>query len=299
MVIPSVDVAVVGAANIDLVVHVPRLPTAGETVFASPLRMLPGGKGLNQAIAVAHLGGSAALVARIGDDAWGELLHDALVTAGVDTTTTVRVTGSASAAALVHIPPDGDSAVILARTPDCLPTVRDIDAAAAILARAAVTIIQLELPLPVVDRSSEFASGQVIGTLAPHAPLPTGILRRLDVLVVNASEAATMLSTTAKEINCRPTDAARDLIQLGPSTAVVTLGPAGAAYASRNTSGIVPAPPVPVADTTGAGDAAIAAFALARARRQQLAEAVTAAVQAGSTAVQRPGAALLDQPPIG
>jgi ribokinase len=297
MVTPSVDVAVVGAANVDLVVHVPRFPAAGETVFASPLRSLPGGKGLNQAIAVAHFGGTAALVARIGDDAWGQLLHDALVTAGVDATTTARVPGSVTAAAIVHVPPNGDSAVILARTTDCLPAVSDIDAAATTLAGAAVTVVQLELPVPVLDRSIALAAGEVIGTLAPHPPLPATILRRLDALVVNAAEAATILGAADREVIDNPVEATRALIQMGPSTAIVTLGPQGAAYASRDTAGAVPAPDVPVTDTTGAGDAALAAFALARARSQQLRQAVAAAVEAGSTAVQRTGAALLNQPP--
>jgi ribokinase len=293
----SVDVAVVGAANVDLVVHVPRLPTAGQTVFAAPLRTLPGGKGLNQAIAVAHLSGTAALVARIGDDAWGQLVHDALVAARVDTTGAVRVCGSVTAAAIVQVPPDGDSAVILARTADCLPTVSDVDAAAVILARATVTVVHLELPAPVVDRSIALATGEVIGTLAPQGPLPTTTMRRLDALVVNAAEAAAILGATDREVTDSPLEAARALIQTGPSMAVVTLGAAGAAYASGDTEGAVPAPVVPVTDTAGAGDAALAAFALARAGGHPLRQAVTAAVEAGSAAVQRPGAALIDQPP--
>jgi ribokinase len=293
----SVDVAVVGAANVDVVVHVPRLPAAGQTVFGSPLRTLPGGKGLNQAVAVATFGGTAALVARIGDDAWGQLLHDALIAAGVDVATTVRPAGSTTAAAIVHVPPDGDSAVVLARTPDCLPAVSDIDAAASVLAGAAVTVIQLELPTEVVDRATALAQGEIIGTLAPAVPLPAATLQHLDVLVVNAAEAATMLATTGRDVTDNPVDAARALRLLGPSAAVVTLGPSGAAYACGEGDGRVPAPAVPVADTTGAGDAALGAFALARARRRSLAQAVAVAVEAGSTAVQQPGAALLGQPP--
>jgi ribokinase len=294
----SVDVAVVGAANVDLVVHVPRLPAAGQTVFAAPLRTLPGGKGLNQAIAVAHLGGTAALVARIGDDAWGQLLHDALVAAGVDTTTTIRVCDSVTAAAIVQVPPDGDSAVVLARTAGCLPTVSDVDAAATILARAAATVVQLELPAPVVDRSIALAAGEVIGSLAPHAPLPATTMRRLDALVVNAAEAAAILGATAREVTDSPVEAARALIRIGPSMAIVTLGAAGAAYVSGHAEGAVPAPVVLITDTAGAGDAALAAFALARARGHPLRQSVTAAVEAGSAAVQRPGAALIDQPPV-
>jgi ribokinase len=297
MIAISVEVAVVGTANVDLVLHVPRLPAAGETVFASPLRTLPGGKGLNQAIAVARFGGNSALVARIGDDAWGQLLLDALIAAGVDVAATARPADSTTAAAIVHVPPGGDSAVVLARCPDCLPTVPDIEAAAAVLTDAAVTVVQLELPVEVVDRSTTLATGEIIGSLAPQVPLPAAILRRLDVLVVNAAEAATMLAATSRSVTDRPVEAARALTLMGPTTVVVTLGAAGAAYASGEVGGTAPAPAVTVADTTGAGDAALGAFALARARRRPLPEAVAAAVEAGSTAVQQPGAALVPNPP--
>src|SRR5437764_12368589 len=185
MIASSVDVAGVGAANVDLVVHVPRLPAAGDTVFGSPLHALPGGQALTQATAVARYGGTAALVARVGDDAWGQLLHEALIAAGVDVAAIARPAGSTTAAAIVHVPPDGDSAVVLARTKDCLPTASDIDAAATVLAKAAVTVVQLELPTDVVDRSTTLATGEIIGSLAPQEPLPATILRRLDVLVVN------------------------------------------------------------------------------------------------------------------
>jgi ribokinase len=227
----SVDVAVVGAANVDLVVHVSQLPAAGQTVFGSALRILPGGKGLNQAVAVARFGGTAALVARIGDDAWGQLLHDALTAAGVDAATTARPAGSATAAAIVHVPPDGDSAVVLARTAGCLPTVSDIAAAGHVLAGAAVTVIQLELPGEVIDRATTLARGEIIATLAPAVPLPAATLRRLDV-VVNAAEAATMLATTGRDVTDNPVEAARALRLMGPS-AVALLGGPGQAAAAR------------------------------------------------------------------
>src|SRR5256885_7548607 len=122
MIARSLDVVVVGAANVDLVVQVPRLPLAGETVFGAPLTVLPGGKGLNQAVAVARNGGNVALVSRIGTDGWGDLLHEALVGAGVGIAAVARQPGSATGAAIVLMPPDGDSALVLSRAPGGLPT---------------------------------------------------------------------------------------------------------------------------------------------------------------------------------
>src|SRR5919199_1417411 len=154
MVAARLDVVVVGAANVDLVVHVPSLPAAGETVFGTPLSVFPGGKGLNQAVAVAHLGGRAALVARIGDDAWGRFLVDSLTGAGVDVTAVTCLPGSVTGAAIVQVPPEGDSAVVVARPAGGVPAVSDIDKAADLLAVAPVTVVQLEFTPEVVSRTA-------------------------------------------------------------------------------------------------------------------------------------------------
>jgi ribokinase len=184
------------------------------------------------------------------------------------------------------------SAVILSRGSDSLPTAADIDAAAALLSTAAVTVIQLELPVEVVRRTALLATGQLIGTLAPLSPLPSAVLDRLDAVVVNAAEAASMLGVPVADVRGGPVAAARALTALGPTAAVITLGDAGAAYAGGEDAEAIPAHPVTVVDTTGAGDAALGAFAVATARRCALRTAVAAAVDAGTAAVQRDGASL-------
>jgi ribokinase len=101
-------VVVVGRAKMDLTVRVPRLPTPGRAVFAAGLTSTPGGKGLNQAIAVAHLGGRAAQVANVGADRWGDELRAALTAAGVDTTRFRQLPTATTGSAFIQVTPDGD-----------------------------------------------------------------------------------------------------------------------------------------------------------------------------------------------
>ncbi|MEV0810915.1 PfkB family carbohydrate kinase [Micromonospora sp. NPDC050200] len=122
--------------------------------------------------------------------------------------------------------------------------------------------------------------------LVPHPDLDNALLQHLDVLVVNQHEAAAILHTT----NNDPLTAAAELRQLGPRVVVVTTGAHGAAYADSHGSGTVPAPTVPVIDTTGAGDAFLGSLALDLAQHLPLPDAVTTAVHIGSVAVQHAGA---------
>lgn len=282
------DVAVVGVANVDLVTRVPCLPDEGETAFGTELEARPGGKGLNQAVAVARMGGRSALIAKAGDDAWGRMLRRTLISNGVDASTFMLVPGGVTAAVFVQVPASGDSAVTVTRTATTLHTLDDIRRARPLLHGAAVVVVQLELDTHVVEAALTGTSGTRIGTLAPLRPLPPSILGLLDIIVVNASEARQVLG----EVADAPVDGrrlAQSLVRLGPRAAVVTLGASGAAYADKVSVGIVPAQAVDVDETTGAGDAFLGTLALLQARGASLADAVTAATEAGTIVVAGAG----------
>lgn len=287
------DVVVVGVANVDLVTHVPHLPSPGETTFGSELAILPGGKGLNQAITVAQHGGNAALVASAGDDAWGRLLRQALRDAGVDTSAFTLVPRATTAGVLIHVPANGDSAVTVTRTATTLPELVDIDRAKPQLRHAATVVVQLELAPDVIIHTLTSAPGTKIGMLAPQNPLPSRTMRALDLIVVNASEAALMLDQPRPETVEAAARLASDLVRLGPSAAVVTMGPAGAVYAARDITQVVESPLARVADSTGAGDAFLGVLALTLAKGGRLDDAVAAGVVAGAQAVQHHGAVRL------
>jgi ribokinase len=282
------EIVVVGRANVDLTVRVPGLPTRGRAVFSAGLVSAPGGKGLNQAIAVVRLGGRAMLVANVGADRWGDELRVALAAAGVDTRGVRRVPQATTGAAIIQVTPDGEPYVTVAVPPET--ELSGDDVAVALAGRCpAVAVVQLDLR-PDAVQSLLYAPRPevVIGNLVPHPDLDRGLFARLDVVVMNQSEAAMVLGVDGLD----PVTAARRLCQLGPRAAVVTAGPSGAAYSGAEGSGTVPAAVVLVVDASGAGDALLAALAVQLSRGQPLPRAVAAGVRAGSRAVGFHGALL-------
>jgi ribokinase len=283
----SADVVVIGRANIDLTVRVPHRPAPGQAVFGSELMTTAGGKGLNQAVTVARLGGRACLVANAGDDQWGQQIRTTLTEAGVDITHFRLVPGAPTGAAIIEVTPDGENSLVVAVSPETeLRSEQVQDALTRTSAR--VIVIQLDLPPQLASRALSASQQESIrvGNLAPHPAFDLDLMNRFDALVVNQHEAARLLDTTDAD----PLAAARQLRRLGPAIAVVTAGPDGAAYAHPDGSDMIPAPRVPVLDTTGAGDAFLGCLALHLARNLPLPDAVTRAVQVGAQAVQHAGA---------
>ncbi|HUZ19345.1 MAG TPA: ribokinase [Acidimicrobiales bacterium] len=294
---PSPVVAVVGSLNRDLMLRTPRRPGPGETVTGATLAVTGGGKGANQAWAVASLGVAVHLVGRIGDDdAGAELLaglrHPLLATDGVLVTP-----GVASGTAVIAVTPDGENSIIVADGANELLAPADLDGAAPVLSTAAVLLVQLEISLATVGRAAELAGPETLVVLsaAPFRPLPPELLRRVDVLVANEPEATALAGTAA---GGRAALFGR-LRALGTGVVVVTLGADGAAVVTAEGVLAVPGRPARVLDTTGAGDAfagALAAWlAAAGTARSALGngtvlDAVRAGIAAATFAVGRPGA---------
>jgi ribokinase len=243
------EIAVVGRANVDLTARVPGLPTPGRAVFSAGLVSTPGGKGLNQAIAVARLGGQAMLVANVGVERWGDDLRAALVAAGVDTRGVRQVPGATTGAAIIQVTPDGEPYVTVAVPPET--ELSGDDVVAAFAGRSpAVVVVQLDLRPDAVQGVLRGSRPEVvIGNLVPHPGLDRRLLALLDVVVMNQAEAAAVLGAEDVE----PVAAAQRLRRLGPSAAVVTAAARGAAYSGAEGSGVVPAAVVPVVDASGTG----------------------------------------------
>ncbi len=286
------DVVVVGSVNVDIIANAARRPGPGETIFGSDFVTAPGGKGANQAAAVASLGGDVALIGRIGDDDRGDVVRKNLEVAGVDTRLLKTTHGIATGSALVMVTPDGENAIIVSSGANAFFSELDIDAAASTLQAASVVLAQLEVSMATVARActcSAMASGRVILNASPYVPLSSAMLEMLDPLVVNEHEAASFLARPVETSTA--TGAVQGLLECGVRSAVITLGADGAFGAVRGKRPFhVPAPSVPVVDTTGAGDAFAGALALTLARGATLETAVRAGVAAGSQAVQRLGA---------
>ncbi|MGW5415742.1 ribokinase [Actinomadura geliboluensis] len=283
------DVVVVGSVNADLVVGVDRRPAPGETVLGSDLAVHPGGKGANQAVAAARLGGRAALVGRVGDDGHGALLRGALAQAGVGLDHLATTPGVPTGVALITVGPDGDNSIIVSPGANARLGPADVAAARDLIAAASVVSFQLEVPLPAVEAAACIAAGaggRVVLNLSPPAPVPAGLLARCDPLVVNEHEAAYLLDGDPGD----PRDAAAALARSGPRSAVVTLGADGAVVADGDGVTAIPVPAADAVDTTGAGDAFTAALCLRLARGDALRDAARYAARAGAAAVRRRGA---------
>jgi ribokinase len=285
-------VFVLGSINQDFVLKVERRPNPGETVTNAELSTGSGGKGANQAAAAARLGASVTFLGRVGDDEFGAPLVQALGEKGIDTSLVKQVSGESTGAAFITVTPDGENAITVAPGANRSLTPEDADAASEAIGDSRVLVAQMEIPVETVVRAVEIAVQRGIRALVNLAPtfeVPRELLEKLDPLVVNEHEAAFLLGGEVEGVD-GALSAASKLLSLGPQSAVVTIGEAGAVCASGESSRHLPTPKVDVVDTTGAGDAFVGALAARLARDAPLEDAVAYAVRAGAAAVTKVGA---------
>ncbi|MFD7105847.1 ribokinase [Streptomyces celluloflavus] len=284
------DVLVVGSANADLTVRVGRRPGAGETVLGTDLVESAGGKGANQAAAAARLGGRTALLARVGGDAYGELLLAAQRAAGTDVAPVIVDGAARTGTAMIIVGPDGDNSIVVSPGANAALTPQDVAAAADIIAGSAVLSLQLEIPMETVRAAA--ASAASVGTRVVLNPSPAPeslapeLLAAADPLVVNEHEARQLSGRADGE----PGEWAHALRDQGARSVVITLGGDGALVLDASGIGEIPGVRVEAVDTTGAGDAFTGALATRLARGDGLADAARFAVRVGAAAVTKPGA---------
>jgi ribokinase len=279
------DVTVLGSANLDEVVRVARLPAPGETVLALGRDRLPGGKGLNQAVAASRAGARTAFVSAVGHDAAADLLLDTLADAGVETAA-VRRSDLATGTALVMVQESGENSIVVDAGAN--GDVRLDGPGRDAVTGARVLLAQLEVPLPVVAEgvaAARQAGVTVVLNAAPSQPLPAELLDAVDVLLVNEHE--------LRDVTGRASvDEALTALAGRVRAVVVTLGPDGARWRSAEGDGSAPGLPARVVDTTGAGDAFAGTLAAALATGAGLDDAVRLGTAAGALSVERAGAAV-------
>ena len=285
---PRVDrprVAVVGGYGVGLTFQAERLPVAGETVVGRSFRISHGGKASNQAIAAARLGADVALLSAIGDDAYGHAARRLWAEEGVDATA-VRATDASTMVGVVIVEASGENRILI--VPGALEEleVGDVDRFEPWIAAADVLLVSLEIPTAVAEHASALGRAHartVVLNAAPATELPASLLEVVDCLVPNRQEAARI---TGLGGDARPSDLIAALSAMTSATIVLTLGPDGALVGRRGARPErIPAPKPTVVDTTGAGDAFSAAFAVALARGAAPADAAAYGVLAGSHAV--------------
>lgn len=284
-------VAVVGSANLDIVMSVTRFPRGGETILGDHLEEVAGGKGLNQAIAAAGAS-TCAFIGCIGDDDAGGRLVSELDGAGVDTSRLVR-RSDATGRAFIQVTPDGENSIVVLPLANQRLEIADVRTALEALAPT-VVLAQLEIPLETVEAAAAWARSSGARFLlnpSPVRPLPEPLLELCDPLIVNAGEAAALLhetSTLESRADDEVHDLAKRLTDLARSVAV-TDGPRGV-HVGGTSAGLakLPGHRVTAVDSTGAGDAFAGTLAAALAEGLDLTAAAEKANAAAARIVQIP-----------
>jgi ribokinase len=287
-------IVVVGSINLDLVAGADHIPQVGETIIGTSFNTFYGGKGANQAVAVAKLGYPVSMVGNVGDDAFGPQLRKAMGDAGVDTTFVTTVSGS-SGVALITTGRGGENNIVVVPGANGLLTPELLEKASPALQGAGFLLAQLEIPLETVEYLATFATRHGIPLMLDPAParaLSDALLRNVSWLTPNETEAGALLSVAIDKDNDSGLAAAADrLLAMGAENVLLKLGSRGCVVApGQQSRQRVPAFQVDAVDTTAAGDAFNAAFAVGLLRGQTVIQSAVFASAVAAVSVTRAGA---------
>ena len=280
---------VVGSINVDLVASANRLPAPGETILGNTFDVFNGGKGANQAVAIAKLGAPIDMIAALGADLFTERLLTGLKTAGVGTRAVQTVEGPCGVAHISRAD-NGENSIIVISGANRSVTASYMDAHQQLVQSAQMILVQLETPMDAVLRLAEHAAAANVPLMldpAPAAPLPEALVKQTTWLTPNETEAQVLLG----RVHSEPEEAAEKLLRMGARNVALKLGAQGVFLAGRDcTPQRIPGFAVQAVDTTAAGDCFNAAFAVALTRNQPPAEAARYAAAAAAISVTRVGA---------
>lgn len=285
-------ILVIGSSNMDLVIQADHFPRPGETIIGGNFSMIPGGKGANQAVAAARLGGKVALVAQVGDDLFGQANLDNYQREGIDIANVERHPDVPTGVALISVDKSGENTIIVASGANAEMGINNLERASMLFEWADVVLLQLEIPLEVVTEAARMAKAQgkkVILNPAPARALPAELLENVDIITPNETEAEFLTGISVSDISSAALAAAK-FNASGIQKVIITLGENGAFLADGNTEEIIPTQRVKAVDTTAAGDTFNGALAVALGRGEIMNAAVTFALKAATLSVQRLGA---------
>lgn len=287
-------IIVIGSSNTDMVIKAEHLPKPGETVMGGSFLMTHGGKGANQAVAIARLGGHAIFICKVGDDMFGNNTINMLREEGIETTYVGRTCERPSGVALINVDRKGENTIVVASGANSILSVDDIKKAELEMKEASIAVMQLETPIDTLIYAAEVAKKNrmtVILNPAPalKEPLPNELLKNVDILIPNVTEAEIISG-----MNINDEDSARkailNIISKGVSTVIITMGAKGAIAYEKEELFHIPAFKVEAIDTTAAGDTFCGALCVALSENRSLKEAICFASKASSISVTRMGA---------
>jgi ribokinase len=288
---------VVGSLNMDLVAIAPRIPVVGETIIGSKYFAEPGGKGANQAYAAGLLGGSVSMLGRVGEDEFGREMKKNLKKANCDTTG-IREAKGVSGVALIFVAADGQNSIIVVPGANNDFAPEHIEQDAAFLKGAQVVLLQLENPTATVLAAAKAARAAGASVIldpapAPQQALPADLIRAVDILTPNETEAAILAGLPPGTLEpSQAVQIGRKLQGMGAATVIVKVGSKGCVLVNKDKgkATLLPAPKVTAKDTTAAGDVFGAGLAVALSEGLDLPGACRFANYAASLSVTRIGA---------
>ncbi len=285
-------ITIIGSSNTDLVIKTSRIPSPGETIIGGDFAMIPGGKGANQAVAVARLSGAATFVAAVGDDMFGSLAKEGYQKDGIDISHITTTPNTPSGMALISVDSNGENSIVVAPGANNTLTCQDIDSARKAIEESEYILIQLEIPMPVVEYAAQIAHNagvKVVLNPAPAAKLSDELLSRLYLITPNETEAALLTGLDTSTVEHIATAAAA-LRARGVANVIVTMGTSGSYILTDSLSEVVPARKVEAMDTTAAGDVYNGALVVALSEGADFIKAMQFATLASSISVTRMGA---------
>lgn len=286
-------IVVIGSTNTDLVIKTERIPEQGETVIGGSFMMTAGGKGANQAVAAARMDGDVIFVTKVGDDMFGEESQRHFANENIPAEYIFTEQGSPSGVALITVDARGENCIVVAPGANDLLSRSDIDVVRSQIEAAEYLLLQLEIPMEVVEYAADVAhkaGTKVILNPAPAAPLSRELISKLYLITPNRTECQLL---TARSISDEKSaeSAASALLAMGAQNAIVTLGSRGALVAeSGGKYELIPAQHVVAVDTTAAGDVFNGALCVALSEGRTLIEAANFATKASAISVTRMGA---------
>lgn len=272
-------IAVVGSANVDLTTFSDKFPRPGETIFGQRFDLGFGGKGANQAVASRLCGADVVMVAKVGNDLFGEATVKNFASMGIDTGHVRIVDGVSSGVAPIFVEPNGQNRIIVVKGANDLLKPADVDAAADALKKVQTIVLQFEIPMETIAYTVQFARKNGIRCIvnpAPAQPVDAKLLNAADYFIPNESEAEVITGLPVHSVD-EARKCAAALLQQGFRKVILTLGSRGALLAAPEGSELIAPFTVTPVDTTGAGDAFIGSFAVFLAAGLPEKEAVTRA----------------------
>jgi len=285
-------ICVVGACNLDLISYVPRLPRMGETFHGTRFQMGFGGKGANQAVMAAKLGGQVAMISKLGQDVFGENTLKNFQTWGVDTQHVYFTDKAFSGVAPIAVDPEGHNSIIIVTGANDLLTEEEIEKARPTIAASQILVCQLEIPMEITQAAVRTAKQEGVRVILNPAParesLPEELYRLTDIFCPNESETEFLTGMSAETLE-QAEAAARVLVERGACSVILTLGDKGSLLVTKEGAEHVPVESVKPVDTTGAGDAFVGSLAFFIAMGKNIVEAMKRANRIAAISVQASG----------